>query len=78
MTKCYRVIFQTYDDSNPQKPLNEVCIIESDIRSPTNCLDFSIGMNNQIKLIQGVQDNVLDEKLKTVAEEIINTCPHCE
>lgn len=78
MTKYYRVIFQTYDDSNVGKALNEVCVMESEIRSPTNCLDFSMGMKNQIKLIQGVQDNILGEKLKILAAEQINTCPDCQ
>lgn len=77
MAKYYRVIFQTYDDSNPGKPLSEVCVMESDIKSPTNCLDFSMGMKNQIKLIQGVQDNVLNEKLKTLSEERVNMCINC-
>jgi len=79
MKKCYRVIFQIYDKSNPKKALKETCILESDITSPTNCLDFSIGMSQQMNLIQQVQDNVLNEKLIVLAEaNEENTCPHCE
>ena len=76
--KGYRVIFQTYDLSTPTKTINEVCILESTMEAPTNCLNFSIGMENQIKLIQGVQDNVLNEKAKILAEENSNTCRCCK
>ena len=58
--KCYRVILQVYDKSNPKESISEVCVVDSTLEAPTNCLNFSMGMHNQIKLIQGVQDNVLE------------------
>ena len=66
--KGYRVIFQTYDQSNPKEVINEVCVLESTLEAPTNCLNFSMGMKNQIKLIQEVQNNVLNEKAKILEE----------
>ena len=38
--KGYRVIFQTYDQSNPTESINEVIILESTLEAPTNCLNF--------------------------------------
>ena len=76
--KGYRVIFQTYDQSNPTESINEVIILESTLEAPTNCLNFSMGMNNQIKLIQGIQDNVLNEKTRILAEEKAGACPNCK
>ena len=35
MTKCYRVLFQTYDKSNPSQTLTEQSVLESDIVAPT-------------------------------------------
>ena len=58
LTKCYRVLFQTYDKSKPSETLTEESVLESDITSPTNCLDFSIGMSKQLKLIKDIQSNV--------------------
>ena len=33
--KGYRVIFQTYDQSNPKEVINEVCVLESTLEAPT-------------------------------------------
>jgi hypothetical protein len=75
--KGYRVIFQTYDQSNSKESLNEVCVLESTLEAPTNCLNFSIGMKNQIKLIQEVQNNVLNEKVKILEHGKAGVCPNC-
>ena len=75
--KGYRVIFQTYDQSNPKEVINEVCVLESTLEAPTNCLNFSMGMKNQIKLIQEVQNNVLNEKAKILEEGKAGMCPNC-
>ena len=48
MNKSYRIIFQTYDKSNPDAILSESCVLEADVESPTNCLNFSMGMSKQI------------------------------
>ena len=76
--KCYRVILQVYDKSNPKESISEVCVVDSTLEAPTNCLNFSMGMHNQIKLIQGVQDNVLNEKLKILTDKQNGVCPGCE
>ncbi len=38
--KGYRVIFQTYDQSNPKESLNEVCVLESTLEAPTEVAQF--------------------------------------
>ena len=77
MSTCYRVIFQTYDDTKPEETLQEETIIESAITAPTNCLDFTMGMELQLKAVQGIQDNVLNEKLKVLAQKQTKQCPKC-
>ena len=77
MSICYRVIFETYDDDCSDKSLSRQEIIASKLYKPTNCLDFSMGFDNQIKLIKRVQDNVLLEKVKLVNEDK-EFCPKCE
>jgi hypothetical protein len=56
MSICYRVVFETYDDNSSDKHLSRQEIAGDILHKPTNCLDFSMGFDNQIKLIQGVQD----------------------
>jgi len=77
MSTCYRVIFQTFDNTKPEKTLQEETIIESVITAPTNCLDFTMGMELQLKAVQGIQDNVLNEKLKALAQKQSKKCPKC-
>ena len=44
---------------------------------PTNCFDISMGLENQIKLIQGAQDAAIREKLETLNQGDAE-CPHCQ
>ena len=78
MSKCYRVVFQTFEQSNPTKVLNEKQIISAEINLPTNCLDFTMGMDVQLQAIKKIQDHVLQEKLKLLEVTQIRTCPKCE
>ncbi len=48
MSMCYRVIYQTFKSNNPEDILQEEMIIESEITAPTNCLDFTMGMELQL------------------------------
>lgn len=77
MSICYRVVFETYDDDSSDKHLSRQEIVGDILHKPTNCLDFSMGFDNQIKLIQGVQDNIILEKVKLVNEDK-EFCPKCE
>ena len=76
MEKGYRVTFECYDKQNPTAILSKVTVLEGGIEKPSNCLDFSIGLENQINLIKNVQDNVFVEKSKLLNAET-ETCPHC-
>ena len=77
MTKCYRVLFESFDKNNPGEVLSRSTVLEGTIEKPTNCLNFSMGLKNQIELIKTVQDNVIIEKTNLVCEEI-KKCPKCE
>jgi len=77
MTKCYRVLFESFDKNNPDEVLSRSTVLEGAIEKPTNCLNFSMGLKNQIELIKTVQDNVIVEKTKLVYD-ISNKCPKCD
>jgi hypothetical protein len=55
MSKCYRVIFETYDKSCPEKTLSKKEIIEDELKKPNNCLDFGMGFSNQLTALEGIQ-----------------------
>ena len=76
MTKCYRVLFESFDKGNPDEVLSRSTVLEGTIEKPTNCLNFSMGLKNQIELIKTVQDNVIIEKTKLVYESS-KKCPKC-
>lgn len=78
VSKCYRVIFQTYEESEPTKVLSEAFISGSKLAPPTNCLDFTMGMEQQLKVVEGVQNHVLNEKLKLLAQMQCQQCPKCD
>jgi hypothetical protein len=73
---CYRITFETYNKDCPNEAISKKEIISDVIYKPTNCLDFSMGLTNQINLIQGVQDNLLTEKVK-LANVGNEDCSHC-
>lgn len=75
MSKCYRIIFQTYEDSKPGDAITEEVIIDSKITLPTNCLDFTIGVKAQLSMVSKVQSNVLNEKLALLSDKQERHCP---
>ncbi len=75
MSKSYRVIFQTYEDAAPGHVLREEIISDAKITAPTNCLDFTLGMQAQLSMIGQIQDHVLNEKLSLIAEVQKHDCP---
>ena len=77
MTQRYRIIFQTYDDNSPDTILTEKAILEDNITPPTSCLDFSMGLEKQIFLIQTTQDCLIDKKINLLQEEK-KECPKCK
>ena len=76
MQKAYRVVFEYYDENQPDTVLSKQTVFEDIINKPTNCLDFTIGFNKQIELIRSIQDCVLLEKTKLLNKER-KECPEC-
>lgn len=77
MEKCYRIIYQSFDKSKPSKVLEEKTLLEDTLTIPTNCLDISIGLENQIKLIQTAQDAILSGKFEGLYQDKCS-CPKCQ
>ena len=76
MAKFYRIILQTYDDRHPDTVEAEHQLLSDSLDVPTNCLNFGMGYEKQISLIQKVQDCVLEKKL-TLRQEAHCDCPKC-
>lgn len=74
MRQCYRVVLQIYEDSAPGEILREKLIVEAAMTPPTDCLDFTLGMETQLSIVRQIQDHVLNEKLALLAEK---QPPHC-
>ncbi|MEN8904333.1 MAG: hypothetical protein ABF289_00070 [Clostridiales bacterium] len=77
MTKNYRIIVEIYYQNNPLETISKEEIIQGELNKPSNCLDFSMGLDNQIVLIQGVQDKILKEKIQLLSSEQ-QICPICK
>lgn len=78
MSKHCRVIVQTYESSAPEKISKEAVIFEHAISIPTNCLDISIGLANQLRIIQKAQDYILSEKMEMLDQSHSDCCPKCQ
>ena len=76
MEKCYRIVYQSFAKSEPTKILEEKTLLEDDLIIPTNCLDISIGLENQIKLVQSAQDAILSGKFENLYKD--RCCPKCQ
>ncbi|WP_250311873.1 hypothetical protein [Rickettsia endosymbiont of Oedothorax gibbosus] len=77
-TRRYRIIYESYDHKQPTTTISRVEVLNGELNEPSNCLDFSIGLDNQIALIQGVQDIVLQEKIQLIHKLTKVTCPKCK
>jgi len=49
MGKCYRVTFECYEKENPSEVLSKSTVLDGTIEKPTNRLNFSMGLRNQIE-----------------------------
>ncbi len=76
MTKGYRVIFESYDHSNPSATLTTTIVSEGCIEKPTSLMDFSMGIDKQIDLIKSTQNCFLGEKALLLTT--LTICPCCE
>ena len=77
MEKCYRIVYQSFDKSDPEKVIEEKTLLEDALTIPTNCIDVSMGLDNQIKLIQSAQDAILSGKFEGLYEGGCS-CPKCQ
>jgi hypothetical protein len=77
MEKSYRVIVECYNKNSPETVLSQCSVLEGDINKPTNCLDFTMGIEKQIALLQNVQDFVILEKSSLLNQDK-KVCPCCE
>lgn len=69
MEKSYRVIVECYDKNSPETVLSQCSVLEGDINKPTNCMDFTLGIEKQIALLQNVQDYVILEKASLLNQD---------
>ena len=76
MAKGYRIVFQSFDQDEPDVILTEQRLLEDILNMPSNCFDFSMGHSKQIELIQTAQDAILNEKSKLIHQEK-DKCPEC-
>lgn len=77
MVKVYRVIFECYEQNNPNEILSQSIVLEGVVDNPTNCLNFSMGLEKQVSLVKNVQDQFFLEKTKLLNEDC-KTCPKCK
>jgi hypothetical protein len=77
MGRRYKVTLECYDQKNPNEVLSKTTVLEGSIEKPTSRLNFSMGLCNQIELIQNVQDHILLEKTK-VLNNVYEKCPKCK
>jgi hypothetical protein len=76
MSKGYRVIFESYDDSNPTLPLTKTMVSEGVLEKPTSLMDFSMGIDKQIDLIKATQNCILQEKITLLTN--LTSCRCCK
>ena len=62
MAQRYRIIFQAYDDNAPEFVIRQQSLLEDALTLPTNCFDFSMGLDKQIALLQTTQGCIIKEK----------------
>lgn len=60
----YRVKFETYNDLDLNVAIKSKEVMDEMLSKPTNSLNYGMGQEKQIELIQVIQDNVLSEKTK--------------
>jgi hypothetical protein len=73
----YRITFELYDDETPQKALKNKTILDEILEKPRNSLNYGMGLQKQIQLIQKTQDFVLSEKNNLFLNRQ-ETCPKCQ
>ena len=76
MSERYRIVFQSYDENDPEHINEEKALLEGSITLPTNCCNFSMGFEKQLTLIEKAQTCVLEKKANLLQQEK-TICPEC-
>ena len=76
MAKAYRIIFETFDLTEPKKILRQETLLKEQISKPTDILDFSLNHYDQIQLLKSALDNILPEKAALINSDL-GSCPSC-
>ena len=76
MTKYFRVVFEEYDSQPTADNKNNV-VLEGKIAAPTNCLDFGVRHDDQMKLISSIQDKILSLQVSEI-KPTGDKCPRCD
>jgi transposase-like protein len=76
MQDNYRIIFETYHPSSPDCTKHRKEIVSGELNKPNNILDFGMGLAQQVKMIESVQDNVISHQLSFQNDK--QECPSCK
>jgi len=49
-TKNYRIIYESYNQEDPSTTTSRVEILNDELNKPSNCLDFSMGLDKQMEV----------------------------
>jgi hypothetical protein len=77
MSKQYRIVFECYESSSYEgAPLDSTVIANGSIERPVDIFNFGFSHEDQIKILQGSQDSLLQEQALLMGPEG-EFCPHC-
>lgn len=77
MPKHYRIVFECYESSSCEgAPSSSTVITSGSIERPVDIFNFGFSHEDQIKILQGSQDSLLQEQTLLIAPES-KSCPHC-
>ncbi len=77
MSRQFRIIYESYDSTDPECLTKHCVLLEGTVNKPANCLDFALSHETQINLLQAVQDELLPEKAELIYQDIPRQCPKC-
>lgn len=76
MANQYRVIFETYDSKNGDKPVTQTVVMRGSIEKATTIFNFGLPHEQQVNLLHTTQDLLLKEQIY-LDESEVEYCPHC-
>jgi len=73
MSKQYRIVFECYESSSDDgAPLSSTVITSGSIERPVDIFNFGFSHEDQIKILQGSQDSLLQEQTLLYRNEFKN------